>query len=165
MLTFVRECEAYSSYVARKYRDAVVVFDGYRGASTKDMTHRRRTRGKKGPTVSVNKEMRLSVSKESFLSDLQNKQHFVELLGQHLEEAGITVFHATSDADVLIMQKAIDSADVQDTVLVGDDTDLLVLSLHQEPPSSLPANTYCFCMHFWAVTLLPESLALEKVPY
>ena len=137
--------------------------------------------------------MRLSVSKESFLSDLQNKQHFVELLGQHLEEAGITVFHATSDADVLTMQKAIDSADVQDTVLVGDDTDLLVLSLHQELPShklyfapqpkrnakariwdikqvkrmlgSLPANTYCFCMHFWAVTLLPESLALEKVPY
>ena len=79
--------------------------------------------------------MRLSVSKESFFSDLQNKQHFVELLGQHLEEAGITVFHATSDADVLTVQKAIDSADVKDTVLVGDDTDLLVLSLHQELPS------------------------------
>ena len=50
---------------------------------------------------------------------MQNKQHFVELLGQHLEEAGITVFHATSDADVLIVQKAIDSADVQNTVFVG----------------------------------------------
>ena len=111
------------------------MFDGYRGASTKDMTHRRKTRGKKGPTVSVKKEMRLSISKESFLSDLQNKQHFVELLGQHLEKAGITVFHATSDADVLIVQKAIDSADVQDRMLVGQDIDLLVLSLHQEPPS------------------------------
>ena len=78
--------------------------------------------------------MRLSISKESFLSDLQNKQHFVKLLGQYLKEAGITVFHATSDADVLTVQKAIDSADVKDTVLVGDDTDLLVLSLHRSHP-------------------------------
>ena len=45
------------------------------------------------------------------------------------------MFHATSDADVLTMQKASDSADVKDTVLVGDDTDLLVLSLHKEPLS------------------------------
>ena len=45
------------------------------------------------------------------------------------------MFHATSDADVLIMQKAIDSADIQDTVVMGDYTDLLVLSLHKEPLS------------------------------
>ena len=133
--TFADILEAYSSYVVKKYGNAVIVFDGYRGASTKDMTHRRRTKGKKGPTVSVTKEMRLTVSKDSFLSDLQNKQHFVELLGQHLENAGCAVFHATSDADVLIVQKAVESAEVQDTVLVGDDTDLLVLSLHHEKPS------------------------------
>ena len=78
--------------------------------------------------------MRLSVSKESFLSVLQNKQHFIELLGQHLEEAGFTVFHATSDTDVLIVQKAVESTEIQNTVLVGDNTDWLVLLLHQESP-------------------------------
>ena len=63
--TFADICEAYSSYVAKKYIDVVVVFDGYRGASTEDMTHCQRTSGKKGLAVSVNKEMRLSVSKET----------------------------------------------------------------------------------------------------
>ena len=33
-----------------------------------------------------------------------------------------------------ILQKAVESAEIQDTVLVGDDTDLLVLLLHQESP-------------------------------
>lgn len=37
------------------------------------------------------------------------------------------VYHAPGDADVLKVQKTIESATMVDTVLVGDDTDLLVL--------------------------------------
>ena len=94
------------------------------------MTHRRRAKGRKGPTVSFTKEMCLTVAKDIFLSDPQNKQNFLQLLGDNLQMTGCDVFHATSDADVLIVQKAIESADNQDTTLVGDDTDLLVLLLY-----------------------------------
>ena len=69
-------------------------------------------------------------SQGRFLSDPQNKQNFLQLLGDNLQMTGCDVFHATSDADVLIVQKAIESADNQDTTLVGDDTDLLVLLLY-----------------------------------
>ena len=69
-------------------------------------------------------------SQGRFLSDPQNKQNFLQLLGDNPQMTGCDVFHATSDADVLIVQKAIESADNQDTTLVGDDTDLLVLLLY-----------------------------------
>ena len=53
-----------------------------------------------------------------------NKQNFLKQLGDDLQAA-------LSDADVLISQtKTIESANVQDTVLIGDDTDLNVLLLY-----------------------------------
>ena len=48
-------------------------------------------------------------------------------MARDLEAVGCKVFHATADVDVLIIQKAIESSD---TVLVGDDTNLLVLALY-----------------------------------
>ena len=48
-------------------------------------------------------------------------------MARDLEAVGCKVFHVTADVDVLIIQKAIESSD---TVLVGDDTDLLVLALY-----------------------------------
>ena len=55
--------------------------------------------------------------------------------GQDLEAAGCTVFHASADAEVLIVQKALESAEIHDTILVGDDTDLLVLSIYHSKSS------------------------------
>lgn len=49
------------------------------------------------------------------------------MLGDQLEKTGCKVYHAPGDADLLIVQKAVESATKLDTVLVGDDTDLLVL--------------------------------------
>ena len=51
-------------------------------------------------------------------------------LSDKLERAGCITDHAEHDADVLIVQTAIASARTKDTVLVGDDTDLLILLLH-----------------------------------
>ena len=39
---------AYANYVNRKYGKPVVVFDGYQGSTIKDMTHKRRSKGKHG---------------------------------------------------------------------------------------------------------------------
>ena len=59
-----------------------------------------------------------------------NKQNFLKQLGDDLHATGCQIFYASSDADVLIAQKTIESASAQDTVLVGDDTDLIVLLLY-----------------------------------
>ena len=64
----------YTDYVKKKCKDAIVVFDGFCGASTKDMTHRRRAKGKKGSTVSFTLEISLTITKENYLIDLLNKQ-------------------------------------------------------------------------------------------
>ena len=71
--------------------------------------------------------MTLSISKDVFLNDPANKQRFVLLLGEKLKESKCMVFYAKADADLLIVQKAVNSAENTDRVSVGDDTDLLVL--------------------------------------
>ena len=94
------------------------------------MAHRRRAKGKLGPTVSFTKEMCLTVAKDIFLSNPMNKQNFLKQLGDDLQAAGCQIFYASSYADVLISKKTIESASVQDTVLIEDDTDLIVLLLY-----------------------------------
>ena len=62
--------------------------------------------------------------------NVKNKKQFVHFLGDHLEASGCQVFHAKEDADLLIVNKTLEEAERKDAVLVGDDTDLLVLLLH-----------------------------------
>ena len=117
----------YVDYVSRRYSNASVVFDGYEaGPSTNDCTHQRRT-GLHSPTVNFEINMVLTYMKHEFLANTINKQWFINLLATQLQDAGCTVLHATGDADVLIVQTTIESARARNTVLVGDDTDLLVL--------------------------------------
>ena len=63
----------YVSYVQTKYGKLTVVFDSYNLASTKDMTHGRRTKGKTGILVSLTESTNLSVSKDVSLIDSTNK--------------------------------------------------------------------------------------------
>ena len=42
-------------------------------------------------------------------------------------QANCQVYHSTADADLLIVNKAVESSRSMDSMLVGDDTDLLVL--------------------------------------
>ena len=67
------------------------------------------------------------MKKDCSLSNKSNKQRFITLLALHLKRRGIGVLHAGADADVLVVQTAVASAERHNTVLVGDDTDLLVL--------------------------------------
>ena len=111
---------AYANYVNCKHGKPVVVFDGYQGSTIKDMTHKRRSKGKHGMTVMFEK------------SNKGNKQRFIIMLGEELSKKGYTVFHDTGDADCLIVKKAMESAAENNVVLVGDDTDFLILLLHQQ---------------------------------
>ena len=60
-------------------------------------------------------------------SDKTNKQRFITLLSSHLQQNNIIVINAEAYVDVLVVQTAIESAASNNTVLVGDDTDLLIL--------------------------------------
>nr|XP_054767556.1 uncharacterized protein LOC129274841 [Lytechinus pictus] len=120
--------QLYVDYVIRKYGKATVVFDGYEdGPTTKDVTHLRRTGACPGLTVNFAGDMVIKSKKEEFLANEVNKQRFINLLSKRLERAGCVTIHARNDADVLIVTTAVESARVIDTILVGDDTDLLVL--------------------------------------
>ena len=52
------------------------------------------------------------------------------MLSRYLQQANCQVYHSTADADLLIVNKAVESSRTMDTVLVGDDTDLLILLCH-----------------------------------
>ena len=77
------------------------------------MTQERRTGGEGGATGKQN-----------------NKQSFINMLSRYLQQANCQVYHSTADADLLMVNKAVESARTMDTVLVGDDTDLLILLCH-----------------------------------
>ena len=79
--------------------------------------------------------MPLTMNNVEFLANKVNKQKFIALLGQELEKASCTVYHASGDADVLIIQKAAQSAE---TILIGEDTDLLVLLCYYTTPELHP---------------------------
>ena len=53
--------DSYTDFVTKNYGEVVVVFDGYEEFSTKDMTHRCRSKGKKGVGVSFTLDMNLTI--------------------------------------------------------------------------------------------------------
>ena len=126
--TWAAICNSYTRYVHNKYGCAYIVFDGYNsGPTTKDATHGRRANVRIAPTVQFTSDMVCTLKKEEFLSNTVNKQRFINMLASELEQYGCTVQHAAADADVLIVQTTLAQATQQDTVLIGDDMDLLVL--------------------------------------
>ena len=135
--TYDAICSRYVQYVAGKYDPAIIVFDGYEGGpSTKDVTHGKRTKSSISAPVHFTREMVCPLKREDFLANKTNKQRFINLLSDHFEQHGTEVLHAEADADVLMVQTTIASADRKNTVLIGDDTDLLVLLCSQASETS-----------------------------
>ena len=101
--------QTYADYVNKCFSGSVIVFDRYEEVLTKDMAHRRHSKRKKGMIISFNEEMSPSVTKDVFLNDTTNKQCFIALLGDKLYKNNCTVYYAKSDADFLIVQKAVET--------------------------------------------------------
>ena len=79
---FAEICQRYVDYVVSTFgKDAEVVFDGYPMLpTTKDTTHVRRSKGKKGKVIKFSLTLKLSMDKDKFLSNKENKQPFIECL-------------------------------------------------------------------------------------
>ena len=101
------------------------------------MTHQRWSKGKAGATVKVAANITTTM-KEQFLANRMNKLQFIFMLSRVLEKN----CNASEDADLLIVQKAVQSATTNNTVLVGDDTDLIVLLCYH---ANLESHDLFFC--------------------
>ncbi|VDI11839.1 Hypothetical predicted protein [Mytilus galloprovincialis] len=126
--TFSSICESYVQYVIKHYADATIVFDGYPDTPTlKDVTHVRRTKGILVPKVEFTADMPCRSKKKFFLSNSYNKQRFIKMLSLKLEDCNYKVVHAPDDADVTIVQTPVQHAQHSQVIVIGEDTDLLVI--------------------------------------
>ena len=129
--TFQNICNVYVQYVQRKYGNAIIVFDGYtNGPSTKDVKHMRRSKGPVGRNVFFKGNTLFNTKKDLFLSNQQNKQRFIELLGDQLRKAGCTTVHADENTDLPLVKTALEKSLERKVTLNGEDTDILILLLH-----------------------------------
>ena len=131
-MTYSAICDLCVDYIESNYKNAVVVFDGCEGGPpTKDTAHLRRTGGCTSTPVKFTADMTLTLKKDLFLTNKENKQAFIKMLDKKLQSSGFRVFHADDDdADVLIVKKAIEVSQTENTAVIGDDADLLVLLLY-----------------------------------
>ena len=119
--------ETYRNHVSRHYGVATIIFDGYAVSSIKDLEHLRRTK-RSSVTVTFTPNSPLLVGKEALLSNKENKQLFLKMLGDYLEAAGHTIFYAESDADTLIVRTALTLAERKHVTVVADDTDIYTIT-------------------------------------
>lgn len=72
--------------------------------------------------------MAVPISQEKFLSNRRNKEKLINMLMEKLQAVNITAKQARDDADVLIIETAIEESKHGKTaVIVGEDIDLLVI--------------------------------------
>ena len=128
------------------------------------MTHQRRSKRNAGTTVTFTADTPVTMKKEQFLANRQNKQCFIFMLSEELKKNNCEVHHASGNADLLIVMKAVQSANSSNTVLVGDETYLLVLLCHH---ASIESHDLFLCPepkkttkqpHIWNIKVTKQSL-------
>ena len=144
----------------------MVVFDGYKEFTTKDMTHKRHLKGKKGVSVTFSLDMSLSATQEAFLSDPKNKQQFIFLAQD--SQVKVAVFSTTKQMQTCLLFKRQLSQQIQTYSSFCYTTCLHTAKIFFLPRTArkiqkdecgtlkrskqnwalLCANTYHFCMHF-----------------
>ncbi|KAL5022362.1 hypothetical protein ScPMuIL_001517 [Solemya velum] len=159
-------CDMYVNYVLDHYSNAIAVFDGYtQGPSTKDMTHLKRAEGKAGPRVLFAPSMPLKSKKEQFLANIENKQQFINLLSEKMNEKGIRTVSAEGDADVLIAETGVKCSDEGLTYVIGEDTDVLVLLCHYSKDDSkgllFRSDRKTSKRRVWDISLVRQTLGTE----
>ena len=126
-------CTVYTEYVTRKYKDAMVVFHGYQSKIHKGHHSPETNQRARRSYCNLHGEYAsrsITMRKDQFLANKENKQRFINMFSTMLVQKNCKMYHASGDADLLIVQKAVESASTVDTVLIGDDTDLLILLIY-----------------------------------
>ncbi len=145
-VTYKAVCETYTTYVLHHYTaGATVVVDGYNGSvSTKSAEQARRSKLSTSAEIMLSPNLSTTTSQTSFLGNGNNKNRLIQSLTPIIENAGITVIKAESDADTLIVETALEISTTSDgpVIVVGTDTDLLVMMVARAPATG---NLYMLC--------------------
>ena len=120
----------YVNYIRNIGTNMHIIFDGYLQSNTKDHTHERRN-PLKSFRVGFSRDMLLVCSREFFLSNPENKQQFINMLGGVLTVSGFDVKYCINDADTMIVEKSLDILNWNNVVLIADDSDIFVLLITQ----------------------------------
>jgi hypothetical protein len=123
--------QMYVDHVIKKYKDPVIAFDSYPELpAIKEITHLRRTKGIVSPNINFTPTMPFKTKKELFMSNSHNKQAFINMLCEKLNEHDIRYKNAVDDADLLIAKTAVCCVLSSEVIVIVEDTDLLVLLIH-----------------------------------
>lgn len=124
-------CESYIHFITKNYhgRRCTVVFDGYCSStsSTKLAEQQRRYRLSKSADIHSTEDTEINIKQEDFLSNKFNEIRVINMLKVKLEDNGIKTLQAESDADVLIVDTALEMSETTSVGNVGEDVDLIVL--------------------------------------
>ena len=134
----------FSNFVCKYGPDTHVVFDGYSsGPTIKDHEHMRRS--EKVRQIAAHRELDLNTKEigvqELFLANTANKSALIVLLMRHLQNCGIIVHQAESDADTLIVNVALQCAmqhDSKPIAVLAEDTDIFALLLYHRKTNMKP---------------------------
>ena len=161
--TYGELCHSYIHYVQQHYKKALVVFDGYNsGPTIKDEAHKKKHRNVISADVDVRKQLVLRLNKPAFRANAENKQKFIFLLGEELENCpNIQVRHSEGDADYDIVMSACTVAMSHPVVVVGDDADLLILLQHHFIPGEHQAVYLQMTTKLVDITALKRGLSPE----
>ena len=89
-----------------------------------------RRKNKVTKTIVFESDMVFTGKKDEFLAN-EKKQRLIDPLSHNIESVCMNVLTVSSGADTLIVITALNSAKTQDTCIIRDDTDLLILLLLQ----------------------------------
>ena len=119
--TFSVIFEKYVRYLRRHY--------GHRDGDIKAADqHRRTTKTSSSSDIIFDQFMTVPANQQQFLVNIHNKSRFISMLSDKLITENIAVKQAQNDADVLIIETAIEQFNATNTiVVVGEDVDLLIL--------------------------------------
>ncbi|KAJ8666634.1 hypothetical protein QAD02_008296 [Eretmocerus hayati] len=125
----------YVRYIKRHYSggSVSVVFDGYPedcSNSTKFYVRVRRGTKNVGVEVQLSRDTPVNDKQSTFLSNEKKKTRLIQILAQELQKENMHVLIAEEDADVLLVQTALDLAksdEMKNVIVVGEDVDLLVI--------------------------------------
>ncbi|GBM41257.1 hypothetical protein AVEN_180549-1 [Araneus ventricosus] len=112
------------------------VFDGY-SDYTKNIKvaeqRRHSTKSSSSSDVLFDRFMTVTTNQHQFLANTHNKSRLISMLSEKLKAADIFVKQANNDADVLIIETALEKFNKNTTIIVGKYVDLLIILTARTP--------------------------------